>query len=222
MSDYISMYIQQRTDTGWCVPPAMPPHPDYEYYSHGYLFDFKACSAPLERLFLDEGALLRLNKEMPDDFRSTEVFRRHVQTDERSFMGWASVDDLLVDEWSELYLLACRNVPAQFAQCFSLGDQPFPRQELLEAGCSVEDTDELEDVSTSADARFRGRGGRVVETVDHPIVQYTRGDHLPAVIRVSWKLSVADFLGDWRYSALQAVREDAADKDLRIICVFGG
>jgi hypothetical protein len=214
MSQYFHLYCQQKTEAGWITPPGSD--------EHGHLSDFKARSAVIERLFLGSEALLPLQEEWPPDFRDTELFARVIDGWEHGFRGWSLMGDLCVDDWATSFLYIARSVPAQFAHLFASGDQPFPMQEILDSGCPQFDTEWLEDTTIARDSCFEPRGGSGIDVIDRPIIQRSRGEHLPRVIEVSWKLSIVDFIGHWQTAAIQSVRGNAADTDLRVICFFDG
>ncbi len=222
MSDYFGLYAQQRTESGWIVPPCMSLLPDQEYWTRGHLFDFKVYSAALERLFLGDDACLPLRKDIPGDFKDTELYEHFVRGSELSFQGWAPMAELYVDDWSTSSLYVSRSVPGHLAHHFTDGAQAFPMQALLDSGCSTDDCERLEDTTSAKDIRHVGRGGEGIEVLARPIVQRPRGDELPRVIEVSYSLSIADFLGGWQTEAIKAVRAEASDEDLRVICLFGG
>jgi len=201
---------------------------------HGYFTWFDDKDVTALRLFIRDDALFPLHREVPPGFVITELYRMsnrspdmsdadvldHMQSCfEEHYQGWIGFDELRVDSWSESELLIRKNVPAYIASVFGDGEQPFPRDDLLNVGWSENDVRDLENTSHYAyDKQFDPDGYSIA---DDPVRRW----EIPptdagGMALVSWKMTIAEFIGDWRMETLRRARQLAPDRCLRIICTF--
>ena len=127
--------------------------------------------------------------------------------------------ELGIDDWSKTELLIQKNVPMNVAWAFGDGDQRFPRNALLKLGWPEKDVDWLENTSSYArDKQFDADG---YSLADAPIkhCDLHRSDD-GGMSCVSWKSTIAEFIGEWRMESFRNARQLAADNCLRIICTF--
>ncbi|QDU97420.1 hypothetical protein [Lignipirellula cremea] len=223
-------HLQHFNGDIWTTPTELDDPTDR--VMHGELTWFDDKDVTVHRLFVRDDSLFPLHRTLPPDFVITELYRttnrspdmsdadvlEHIQNcfDDHYF-GWIGFEDLATNLWSETHLLVQKKVPARLAWAFGDGSHKFPRDSLLTLGLPERDVDELANTSNYAyDKQFSPTGYSIV---DRPINRVF-GDGPNDEALVTWKLTIAEFIGDWRMNALQNARKVATDDRLRIICTF--
>lgn len=223
-------HLQHFNGDVWTTPAEFDDLTDR--VMHGELTWFDDKDVTVHHLFVRDDSLFPLHRSLPPDFVITELYRmsnrsadmsdvdvlEHIQNcfDERYF-GWIGFEELMINLWYETDLLVQKNVPARFASAFADGSLRFPRESLLTLGMPEHDVEELANTSHYAyDKQFSPRGYSVV---DRPI-NHRFGDGPKDEAVVTWKLTIAEFIGDWRMKPLLKARMVAAEDRLRIICTL--
>ncbi len=222
MGDYFDLYAQQLTDAGWVAPPEIVEIIKDPWGKYGCFASFRPREVLLERLFLGANALLELRKELPADMIDSELYRQRIHGRDYCFCGWIPFGDLLVDQWSESYLFVAKTVPVQLAPLFEDGSQPFPRQALLDAGQPEHEVDDMQAVAGEKEMNLEVRGGLGIAVVDAPIYQWERGPDVDGVTRVTWRVDLTEFLGEWLTSTFRMLHGINETRELRILCLFSG
>lgn len=201
MGLYYNFFVQQRRRDGWIVPKGFTNRLRGYQEDLGYFVWFK--QAPL---FFGNSAKFRLDTNQPPGIEHTLLYQRLDYGFHDWYRGWIAFEDLLLDIWADSHVFIPSHVPAHLAIVFADGAQPFPAQQLADRGCLA---DKIADI----------RGDYPFKMVDRPVVPGSGTDDFRRrLVKVSWKMSIADFLGDWRVSEFQKLREFGEDSDLRIIC----
>ena len=211
-------YCQKHTQQGWSVPADFTnEHGNPDSSGEFTWFDDQDVSI---RLFLGAQALFPLHNDFPPGFEQIPLYQRNVNAFTEWFSGWLPFEELLLDCWDETLLLVSKRVTASHALLFGDGQQPFPHQALLLAGFEQLEIERLENTSYYV---------KYAEIVDQPI-DYNSGqtrNYLERMllfpnqlVKVSWKVTVSQFLGEWRTKEFRRIRQYGADEELRIICLF--
>lgn len=222
-------HLQHFKGHVWTTPPELDDPTDR--VTHGYLTWFDDDDVRVCRLFVREDALFPLRRETPPDFVITELYRssyrRPDESDaeflaslhdefESAYQGWIGFDDLGLDEWPTTDVLVLKRVPSEVAPLFKDGDQPFPRDALLDAGWSVDNVDALGDMwyfGYDIQYGFNGYG-----LTQEPVRSWHNPRQRPSSeLLVSWKTTLADFIGEWSMEAFNRARKIAPDSQLRLL-----
>ena len=203
MGLYFHFFVQQREANRWIVPKGFRNRLRGFREDIGYFVWFK--HAPL---FVGDDAVFGLDSSLPPSIEDTLLFQRLDYGFHEWYRGWIAFEDLLLDLWADSFVFIAGNVPPHLASVFADGAQPFPERQLADQGCTA---DEIASI----------RDGYRNQMVDRPLFPGTGADGFRGGWkRVTWKMSIADFLGDWRVSEFHKLREFGADRDLRIICTY--
>jgi hypothetical protein len=125
---------------------------------------------------------------------------------------WLPYQELFVDCWDTDLVTVGTRVPARHAHLFGNGQQRFPAAELIEAGVTEAELDDLRD------------GGLAREPVDTTFGQERfRIAQLPPdrEVRVTWRETIAEFIGEPHASLFKGLRQYGRDEDLRILSSRG-
>ncbi|PQO35601.1 hypothetical protein [Blastopirellula marina] len=223
-------YLQRVSDDVWTTPAEFDDPTNREMRGQFMWFDDKDVTA--HRLFVRDDSLFPLHRNLPPEFVITELYRASNRSPDMSdadcldyvnrcfddhYFGWIGFEELMIDLWSETELLIRKNVPARFASAFGDGSLRFPRETLLTLGMPEDDADRL--ANTWYYANDSGRSLAGYSVVDEPFIRrFGDGPHDQAA--VTWKVTIAEFIGEWRMERFLKARKSAADDQLRIICTF--
>ena len=223
-------HLQHFNGDVWTTPAELDDPTDR--VMHGELTWFDDKDVTVHRLFVCDDSFFPLHRTLPPDFAITELYRttnrspdmsdadvlKHIQhCFAEHYFGWIGFEDLAIDLWSETELLVQKNVPARLASAFGDGSHRFPRDSLLTLGIPESDVDELTDTSHYAyDRQFSPTGYSVVDQPTNR--RFGAGPNDEAV--VTWRMTIAEFIGDWRMRPLLKARKVGTDDRLRIISTF--
>jgi hypothetical protein len=171
----------------------------------------------LKDIFWGEMRLFEMRNELPPD-RSGSAFLQWLDSfgyDYKSDdwqISWIPYAELQIDCWDEPMLLVEEHVSTTYALLFGDGEQPFPRQPLLEAGYDEEKMEKLQcpayacHLTKQPIDRTQGKSRHQLEQLpsDAPVL-------------VTWAVTISDFLGDKRANSFKSLRQYGRDEDLRII-----
>lgn len=223
MADYRHFYVECRSTTGWAVPNDFVPTAT-AFKSDAHLGGF-AAAHPRWR-WLDLFAigryviepLFRLRPGPPDDRRGSALLQylesvHHYDYEKNDYhLSWMPYEELFIDCWTTDTVLVGNEVPARHALLFGNGEQPFPTAELVATG--VEEA-ELE--------KFRN-GWWVNEPTDVSFgVHRHQLSQLPPErdVCVTWRDTIAGFVGEGYADAFRGLRRYGRDEDLRILMMWG-
>ena len=199
--DY-NFYFQLQEHDRWIVPEGFTNRFGGFCEKIGYFVWFNRVS-----LFFGESAVIPFATSMPSEIECTALYKQLQYGFNEWYRGWISFEDLYLDEWSTSFLYITTHVPPHLASEFTDGAEPFPEQQLLNRGCSP---DEI--------ATYCNDNSDI--WVTQPIVPGFRANDFRGWVKVSWKKSIAEVVGDWRVSEFQKLRQFGRDSDLRIDCLY--
>ncbi|MFO0942580.1 MAG: hypothetical protein U0930_17730 [Pirellulales bacterium] len=200
--------------------------------THGELTWFDDKDVTILRLFVLDEAIFPLDRNEPPNFDITRLYRLTNRTPDmtdddvmehirncfdEAYVGWIGFSDLCIDLWPETEVLVQKTVPSSMAPVFGDGLQPFPYKKLITEGWSTIEVENMKTTSDYApDVKFFADGYRLVKS---PMsAQSTVANGKTAL--VTWKVTLAEFVGDWRMTQLHAARKLDGDDRLRIICTY--
>lgn len=226
-----SLYVESRTTAGWSLPNGfyeraieVRPVGRANRRSGAMQFDVDVISAargefawmsggggPAE-LFWGENALFPMRQGLPGNYGESPFFEylfsfgKDAPTELR--LSWLPYEELLIDEWSGQEICVGATFDCWYATLFGDGRQPFPRENLVRAGASP--------------SELAPRERLCRESVD-----WTTGKNRDQLSRMSkqgvwvtWKATVAEFLGADLVASFQGLRQWGTDADLRILATY--
>jgi hypothetical protein len=213
MPIYHHFYIECRTNDGWVVPPGFRAESwTFECDERFGGFAWAGPGAGWLELFGRVNSQFPMHAGPPDDRRGSPLlqyldqFYDYEAND--SALCWMPYSELFIDCWNTDSVTVGREIPAEFALAFGNGENPFPEEKLLDLGLTET---ELENF------RYRRRmeppidvttGRRRYEIAERP------PDHLVAV---TWRETIAQFVGEPHAHLFQGMRQFGRDDDLRIL-----
>ena len=221
MADYRHFYIECRSVSGWVVPANFVPTPT-AFESHAHLGEF--ASAHPRWHWLDLFAIGRhvyeplfpLRSGPPDDRRGSALLRHLDSFDDyetnESHLSWIPYGELFVDCWDAETLVIGRQLPACHALLFGNGQQPFPTAELVAVGVEEKELEQF----------------RIGWWTDQPADMTFGPDrhHLSQLppdrdVCVTWRETIAGFIGEPYADTFRELRRYGRDEDLRILVMWG-
>lgn len=213
MADCHLFYVETRASGEWIAPDEfIDPDPQLLTVRD---FTWMKRWAPASWLFFGDDAPIPFRIGRPEWTRASALYRSWFPAgwEERELeIAWIPYEELMVDSWGESRLTVKTRVPASAALLFGDGDQPFPEAALTAAGWDEEQIRRARDghmASTPID-RTGSRERHEVEA-SHPLRAF----------EVTWRETVAGFLGDWRLEAFRSLRRYGSDDELRVVSIVG-
>jgi hypothetical protein len=211
-------FVQQRVNSRWVVPSGFKNCMDSFREELGYFTWFDDKDVTIHRLFVDDDAIFPLQTNLPPEIKDTLLFESFQWAFDEWYQGWIPFEEIHMDTWDEYSFLVSKPVPAQFVPLFRDGMQAFPAQPLLHAGCSPAEVDEMQNTWHYAyDIRCSPKSGIDLHQTSSTPMWRAEWD---GMTRVSWEVSISQFMGEWRISEFQKLRQLDEDSNLRIICTF--
>jgi len=224
LADYRHFYVECRSADGWAVPGNFVPSP--MAFESGYPRGEFSSAHPRCRWldlfaiggFVIEQPLFRLRPGPPDDRRGSALLRyldnvHHYDfSKNESHLSWMPYEELFIDCWDTDTVIVIGAVAARHALLFGNGEQPFPAVELLAAGVEEE---KLERVRN---------GWWTTQPVDMtfgPDRYYLSQLPPDREVGVTWRDTIAGFIGESHTAAFRALRRYGRDEDLRILSMWG-
>lgn len=223
MADYRHFYVECRSADGWAVPTNFVPGAT-AFKSHAHLGEF-ASAHPRQR-WLDLFAigryvvepLFRLRPGPPDDRRRSALLRyldnvyQYDYAKNDSHLAWMPYEELFIDCWDTDTLLIGNSVPVSYALLFSNGEQPFPTAALVAAGVEEQELERLRNgwwTEKPVDVTFGPNR--------YSLSQLPPEREVP----VTWRDTIATFIGELHVEAFRGLRRYGRDEDLRILSMWG-
>jgi hypothetical protein len=214
---YHHFYVECRGPDGWGVPPDFEPEPWTFVCNRSYgEFAWAHPRYGWLRLFFGVDPLFPMRTGPPDDRRGSPLlwdldqFYDYDRDEDR--LCWLPYPELVIDCWDTELVTVGAEVPARYALLFGDGQQRFPGAAIREAGASEEELDDLRD------------GWPAREPVDVAFGrQRSRVARLPPErpIAVTWRATIAEFIGELHAGVFKGLRRYGPDEDLRILSKRG-
>ncbi|MFO0809936.1 MAG: hypothetical protein U0746_15045 [Gemmataceae bacterium] len=210
-------YVQKRTGPGWAVPADFVTARG-ERSELGY-FTWIDDKDSVREAFWGANPLFPMRRDRPPGVEEMAVFQEAGPDAFADwYHSWLPMEELALDLWDQFDVLVCKRVAARYALHFGDGGQSFPRSHLLSAGLAAAAIDKLE-----ATSYYVSDAALVGEPVDWN--HGKRRHELAGVgpdwgVGVTWRVSIAGFLGGWRTAEFRNLRRFGRDDELRIVCLF--
>lgn len=213
MPIYRHFYIEHLGTAGWVLPAAFEAEPwtfECDHAFGGFAWAHSRC-AWLD-LFWSPNALFPMRAGPPDDRRGSPLLQ-HLGTfydfgRNEDDLCWIPYTELVIDCWEKDLVTVGAPIAAKYALLFEDGLQRFPRAELIGANAPESELDHLRERS-------------LVREPVHMIFgrQRYRVAELPpdAAIDVTWRETIAEFIGEPHASLFRGLRRYGRDEDLRIL-----
>ena len=213
MPIYNHFYVERREPEGWVVPRDFVPEP-WTFDCDGSFggFAWVHPSRGWRELFFGADPLFPMRPGPPDDRRGSPLLRHLDPLHEDYQLCWLPYPELLIDCWDTELVAVAGSVAARHAPLFGDGTLTFPRAALLEAGASDRELDCL----------YYAR--LVREPLDTACGRERhRIERLPpdCLVRVTWRATIAEFIGEPHPALFKGLRRYGPDEDLRILSTRG-
>jgi hypothetical protein len=213
MPIYHHFYVERRVPEGWIVPADFKPEAWTFKCDHPFgEFAWAHPRAGWLDLFFGVDPLFPMRPGPPDDRRSSPLLQHLDQFYDyrlnEDWLCWIPYSELVVGCWDTDLVTVGTKVPARYALLFGDGRQSFPRSSLLGAGASDKEVERLRDghlVTEPVDVTYGRQRFRITELPpDEPV-------------EVTWRATIAEFIGERCVSLFKGLRQYGPDDDLRLL-----